>query len=192
MKTEVGGYSNPSWMVTASGGAAGGELLHGRVPLDSDLPFRYLYVQMKCEPTLSTYLSNCLYFTANALARKVGRMADEAFAGTGLSPSHAFLMMLVNEQPGITQKELTQALHLAPSTVTRFVDSLQRKGFVVREVEGKLSKVSPTDAGLALKDPIAAAWKRLYHHYSDILGEEEGKRLTAVVHQANCELEEGD
>lgn len=146
---------------------------------------------MTCEPTLSTYLSNCLYFTANSLARTVGRMAEEAFADTGLSPAHAFLMMLVNERPGLTQKELTQALQLAPSTVTRFVDSLQRKGFVVRSVEGKLTRVSPTSEGQQLKEPIAKAWKSLYYHYSDILGEEEGKKLTAIVREANCKLEDG-
>lgn len=146
---------------------------------------------MTCEPTLSTYLSNCLYFTANSLARTVGRMAEDAFKGTGLSPAHAFLMMLVNERPGLTQKELTQALQLAPSTVTRFVDSLQRQGFVKREMEGKLSRVSPTDEGLLLKEPIAKAWKSLYYRYSEILGEEEGKKLTAIVGQANCKLEDG-
>lgn len=145
---------------------------------------------MTSEPTLSTYLNNCLYFTANSLARTVGRMAEGAFSDTGLSPAHAFLMMLVNERPGITQKELTQALQLAPSTVTRFVDSLQRKGFVVRTVEGKLSRVSPTNEGQQLKEPIAEAWKSLYHQYSDILGEEEGKKLTAIVGQANCALED--
>ncbi|WP_272698808.1 MarR family winged helix-turn-helix transcriptional regulator [Desulfovibrio sp. Fe33] len=153
--------------------------------------FFYLYIQMKCDPTLSTYLNNCLYFTANSLARTVGRMAEEAFGDTGISPAHAFLMMLVNERPGLTQKELTQVLQLAPSTVTRFVDSLQRKGLVVRELEGKLSRVSPTDAGLQLKGPIAKAWKSLYRRYSEILGEEEGKHLTAMVSKANRTLEEG-
>ncbi|MGL1863380.1 MAG: MarR family transcriptional regulator [Pseudodesulfovibrio sp.] len=145
---------------------------------------------MTTKPTLSTYLHNCLFFTANSLARTVGRMAEDAFSETGLSPSHAFLMMLVNEQPGITQKELTHSLQLAPSTVTRFVDTLQRKGFVERQVEGKLSRVSPTSAGQQLKAPIAKAWKSLYHRYSEILGEEEGKNITALVDQAGCKLED--
>ena len=73
---------------------------------------------------IEKYLHNCLYFTANSLARRITAMAEEAFGKVGLSPSHAFLVMLVNEQPGISQKELSRALNLAPSTVTRFVDSL--------------------------------------------------------------------
>ena len=69
-------------------------------------------------------LHNCLYFTANSLSRVITRMADDEFRRTGLSPSHAFLMMLVNDNPGIGQKELCEQLHLAPSTVTRFIDAL--------------------------------------------------------------------
>lgn len=145
-----------------------------------------------CEAPVGEYLVNCLYFTANALHRVIGRMADDAFAPVGLSPSHAFLMMLVNEQPGLSQKELTAALHLAPSTVTRFVDSLQRKGYLTRATEGKLSRVSPTDKGLALRTPIAKAWKELYRSYSEILGEDAGKELTATIARANRQLEENE
>ena len=67
----------------------------------------------------NTILHNCLYFTANSLARVITRMAEEEFRATGLSPSHAFLVMLVNDKPGIGQKELCEQLYLAPSTVTR-------------------------------------------------------------------------
>jgi len=37
-------------------------------------------------------------------------MAAEEFDPTGLSPSHAFLMMLVNDNPGAGQKELCEQL----------------------------------------------------------------------------------
>ncbi|HAS88823.1 MAG TPA: MarR family transcriptional regulator [Desulfovibrio sp.] len=145
---------------------------------------------MSDQPKISEYLGNCLYFTVNTLSRAVSRLADEAFAEAGISPSHAFLMMLVNENPGIIQKELTTALHLAPSTVTRFVDSLQKKGFVERRTDGKLARVYPTEDGVALQEPIAAGWKKLYHRYSEILGEEEGKFLTAAVFEAGRKLED--
>jgi hypothetical protein len=38
----------------------------------------------------------CLYFSANALARAITRIAEEKFALIGLSPSHAFLVILTN------------------------------------------------------------------------------------------------
>ena len=136
----------------------------------------------------SSILHNCLYFTANSLSRVITRMAEEEFRRTGLSPSHAFLMMLVNDNPGITQTELCRQLHLAPSTVTRFIDSLGYKGFLTRRSDGKISRVYPTDTGEALGEPIAKAWKCLHLRYTDILGPKEGDELTALIDTASNKL----
>ena len=59
----------------------------------------------------NSLLHHCLYFTANALSRVIARMAEEEFKTTGLSPSHAFLMMVVNDNLGIGQKELGEQLN---------------------------------------------------------------------------------
>lgn len=134
------------------------------------------------------YLQNCLYFSANSLSRLITRMAEEEFRVAGLSPSHAFLMMLVNENEGVGPKKLSEFLHLAPSTVTRFVDSLAGKGYLRRETEGKASRIFTTPEGKALQGPIADAWKRLYYRYSDILGEESGQKLTKDIAEANIKL----
>jgi len=133
-------------------------------------------------------LHNCLYFTANSLARAITRMADDEFRPTGLSPSHAFLMMLVNDNPGVSQKELCEQLHLAPSTVTRFVDTLAYKGFLTRQTHGKASKVYATNEGANLRQPIEDAWKRLHRRYAAILGLKNGDKLTAMIDAASNKL----
>ena len=137
-----------------------------------------------------TLLANCLYFTANALERVITRMAGEEFRATGLSPSHAFLLMLACEEPGIAQKELGQALHLAPSTVTRLVDALAARKLVTRASEGKSARITPTEQGLALQPDIAAAWKRLQGRYCTVLGQEAGDDLARAIGSASSRLED--
>ncbi len=132
---------------------------------------------------------HCLYFTANSLARKITRIADGAFRKTGLSPSHAFLIMLVNDYPGIGPKQLGDHLNLAPSTVTRFVDALIYKGLLTKASQGKNTFIYITDQGKELLDPIAGAWKNLYDSYSNFLGEKQGKDLTAELDAATKKLE---
>jgi len=97
-------------------------------------------------------------------------MADEEFRRTGLSPAYAFLMMLVNDNPVIGRKELCEHLHLAPSTVTWFVDALVYRGFLTRRTDGKAAKVYATEAGAKLRKthrgrleksppPLSSLWR---------------------------------
>ncbi len=114
--------------------------------------------------------------------------ADVSFHPTGLSPSHAFLMMLVTDKPGIGQKELCEQLHLAPSTVTRFIDALAHKGYLTRQREGKATRVFPTEDGEQLRPSIDAAWKDLHQRYANVLGLQAGDALTAMIDEAAEEL----
>jgi Transcriptional regulators len=138
---------------------------------------------------LDKYFTDCLYFSANRLARTITRMAEEEFAKTGLSPAYAFLLMAVYEQDGLSQKELGEALHLTPSTVTRFVEKLEGKRLVATLQEGRMSRVFLTDKGRELQEQIAECWTSLHDRYAKALGREEGDRLTRRLHEASVELE---
>ncbi len=130
-------------------------------------------------------LSHCLYFTANSLARIITRMAEEEFRHTGLSPSHAYLLMVAFDYPGIAQKELCGLLHLAPSTVTRFIDRLVFKGYLVRKSDGKISRIYPTKNGEELQQAIRESWDSLHSRYANIIGWEEGDGLAKKINQVS-------
>ncbi|OGU35663.1 MAG: MarR family transcriptional regulator [Ignavibacteria bacterium GWB2_35_6b] len=134
-------------------------------------------------------LNNCLYFSVNTLSRVMTKLAEEAFAQTGLSPSHAFLLMSVNENPGISPNELAKKLQIAPSTVTRFVDVLEKKGLVFRESDGKSSKIINTEKGKNLQPLIKSSWNKLHDLYSEKLGERLSGVLNDLINEASHKLD---
>jgi DNA-binding MarR family transcriptional regulator len=136
----------------------------------------------------SNLLESCLFFTANSLARAITKMGEEEFAGLGMTPSYAFLLTLVIDNPGITQKELASQLHMAPSTVSRFVDTLVSRGFITKKSEGRNTFIFPSNTGKSLKPSIEKVWHGLYKRYSKILGKEHGEMLTELTANASNKL----
>ena len=131
----------------------------------------------------------CLYFTVSKLSRAITKMAEEEFAETGLSPTYGFLLMTVIERPGISQNLICEVLHIAPSTLTRFIDKLEGKGLVVRKSEGKNSFIYSTEKGIEFQESIEKARANLYNRYSEILGYEEADKLAKIVNDAFNRLE---
>lgn len=131
----------------------------------------------------------CLQFTANALARVMNTIGDEEFGRIGLTASHAFVLKEALEKPGIHPKELSEELHLTPSTITRLVEKLEHKGYLRRESEGKSTLIHPTEAGQKIGCEIGAAWQRVHERYETVMGENRSQELARVVYQAVRALE---
>ncbi|KAF5089221.1 MarR family winged helix-turn-helix transcriptional regulator [Methanobacterium aggregans] len=136
------------------------------------------------------YLCNCLYFTSNRLSRILTKMAEEEFKSAGLFPSQAFALMIINRNPGISQNNLSHELDIKPSTTSRFIDKLEHKSLVKREVKGKSSFLHPTEEGVDLMGTIEECWKNLLNRYSKILGFEEGEKLAQSIDLACNKLEQ--
>lgn len=130
----------------------------------------------------------CLYFTASRFARNISKLADEAIDGE-LAPSYYYLMLVVHFHPGITQKELSERLSLAPSTSTRFLDKLEKSGLLQRDVIGKQSHITLTPSGEATYTAFRQSLKTLFANYASILGKEESELLSKTLHEANEQLE---
>ena len=133
-------------------------------------------------------LGDCLYYSVNKLSRIIGKFADEEFRMTGLSPTYAFLLSVVNESDGISQKEIGEVLDVAPSTITRFIDKLENSGHLERRVEGKNSFIYSTEKGKALQKDINTAWSNLHAIYKEYLGVEECKELTKILNETCAKL----
>ena len=128
--------------------------------------------------------SQCLFFSSNAIARALTKMAEEEFSATGLSPSHGFILMTVNNKPGITAGDVAGAMKLTPSTVTRLIEKLEALHFLERKSEGKFTRIYPTQKGNDHQWMLKTSWDRLYKRYSNIIGQEKGHHLSAYLTEA--------
>ena len=139
------------------------------------------------EPS-ENFLESCLFFNTNAFARNLLKLAENEFKHLNLSPAHASLLLIVYDLPGIGPKALADHLNLTPSTITRFVDALAKKGLVKRKSKGKTSMISPTKKGLELKPAVAMSYKKFFLKYNQLLGEKKTASLSYALFNANKAL----
>ena len=106
--------------------------------------------------------NDCLYFNLNAFARQFNKICEDAFESVseGVSVAHGMLLMVVLERPGLLLKEISEELCLASSTVTRFVDALEARDLVRRQVakqDGRAFSLYPTQKAETLAQSLCEA-----------------------------------
>jgi DNA-binding MarR family transcriptional regulator len=134
--------------------------------------------------------AHCLYFTAHALARRVERLALESWKKLNLSPSHAYVLLLVLEQPGIQPTKLSRQLRLEPSTITRLIEKLEDRKLVRRHVQGKTTLVYPATAGRKLQPQLKECLEDFYLRYASILGKAKSERVVKQMGRIIDQLEQ--
>lgn len=118
----------------------------------------------------------CLYFNSNALARTVSRVWTEAYKPFDLSPPHAFMLRVVLAKPGLMPRQLAKELSLSRSTVTRFLDSLEKRGFLVRKMttqDGREVQIYPTKAAIEIHEKLDQTGKNLSRLMGKIIGQDD-------------------
>lgn len=108
-------------------------------------------------------------------------MAEESFQKVGITPTYAFILLILAEEDGRLQKDIAQILYIAPSTLTRLVEKLVYKGYVTTLTEGRTRKVYLTVNGRELLPDIREAWDNLHARYKAILGDDYADDLTSII-----------
>ena len=78
-------------------------------------------------------LNDCIYFLTTRLSRELRKQFDEFLSEINLTASGWCVMMVIIENnESITQREIANILCLETPTVTRILDILQKNGFIER------------------------------------------------------------
>jgi DNA-binding MarR family transcriptional regulator len=134
----------------------------------------------------------CLYFNSNALARTVTRIWTEAYKPFGLSPPHAFMLRVILAKPGLMPRQLARELSLSRSTVTRFLDSLEQRGYLLRKFtasDGREVQVHPSKKALAIHKKLDDTGKNLTKHMAEMTSRQELKQTVAKLRKFQKILE---
>ena len=132
--------------------------------------------------------SQCLYFSTNALARKIERLAQQSWKSVGLSPSHGYLLMTVVDEPGIQPGGLANHLQLQPSTVTRLIEKLEQKKLVIRTTEGKITNVYPTPKAKEMYPKMQACIDHFYKAHTALMGKDDGRKIVLMLNKVSDKL----
>ncbi|WP_235822722.1 MarR family winged helix-turn-helix transcriptional regulator [Cytobacillus massiliigabonensis] len=120
------------------------------------------------------------------------KLAEEAFSSMDISPSYAYLIITINDYPGISQKELCKKLTIAPSTSTRFIDKLVKNKFVERKPDGKHILIHLTKEGKSLCNEIYECLNNIYLRHLEILDENHSQQLIHLLHEASELIEKNN
>jgi len=136
----------------------------------------------------------CLYFNSNALARTVSRIWTEAYKPFDLSPPHAFLLRVVLARPGLMPRELAEELSLSRSTVTRFLDSLEKRELLVRKPaaqDGREMHIHPTKKAKSMHKKLDQTGADLTRLMGKTIGQDDLAQTLARLRKFKNMLDNG-
>src|SRR6185312_2813762 len=92
------------------------------------------------------------------------QLLDQTLAPYGLSQAQSEIVYYLLQQDAQTQAELGRKLKVAAPTVTKMIDGLIEKGFVVRnddDADARRKHIRLTPKGMQFKDEIVAAQQQV-------------------------------
>lgn len=128
-----------------------------------------------------------LDFALSDLVRALGlHRPDQTPCGQPFSPSEAMTLLLLDDRGTLAQQEITAALDLEKSTVSRLLDGLARRGLVERGPHpdgGRRHLVALTDAGTRQVATLRTARRQRLERLLEAIPADDRAAVVKVIHQ---------
>jgi len=147
-------------------------------------PFKNVSMKPMRRKAVESLYSDCLYISSGALARKVEKLAIEAWKPAGISPSHGYFLLLLLQQEMRYPSWLARDLLLSPSTVTRLMEKLEKMELIDRMPYERLTCIMPTQKAWDLEPILSKCQLDFERRCQEILGISETVELTTILNQA--------
>lgn len=118
-------------------------------------------------------------------------LAESGLNKLGLHVGQDRLLLSLMYQESMGQSDLVEHLCVEPATVTKMLQRMEKVGFVERrpdELDGRASRVSVTNEGRALQQPILQMWNHLEEQMLVNMTDAEQAILRRLLMQALANL----
>jgi len=137
---------------------------------------------------------HCLYFNTTALARLLEKEWTAAFAELELTPPQAFMLRLVLDRPGLSQRDLADAMTIARPTATRVLDGLEQRRLIRRatgETDAREQRIHPTAEARAIRDALNIASGNVTRRLKQRLGPQVFEQTVGKIRMVRAALTGG-
>jgi DNA-binding MarR family transcriptional regulator len=128
-------------------------------------------------------IADCISFLTSAAAKAMNRLARDALAPHGITPSQYAVMRALYERSGQTGAEISATLFIDSATLTGILDRLERAGLIARHSDGedrRVNRLDLTEQGGALMPTLDAAIDGVNDEADRRMGAEAGQLRAAL------------
>jgi DNA-binding MarR family transcriptional regulator len=128
-------------------------------------------------------IADCISFLTSAAAKAMNRLARDALAPHGITPSQYAVMRGLYERSGQTGAEISATLFIDSATLTGILDRLERAGLIARHSDGedrRVNRLELTEQGGALMPTLDAAIDGVNDEADRRMGAEAGQLRAAL------------
>ncbi len=134
----------------------------------------------ECRPPERPPLGVCLVY----LGHRLSYLIDRRLAPLDLNRTQGMIVMALRRHPGLMALDLAGPVWVEPPSVTRAVQTLERRGLVARQPhpsDGRASLFYLTPAGESVADDIECATRRADEALEAALSPEQRESLDAAL-----------
>jgi DNA-binding MarR family transcriptional regulator len=142
-------------------------------------------------PVLISRVAGCTCLRLRKATRRITQLYDAFLAPSGLTASQFGLLATVNARDGLSIGELADRMVMDPTTLTRNLRPLERRGLVrivAASDDRRRRSVVPTPRGRAAFRKASPLWRAAQERIEAVLGESEIAALNAALDRSLATL----
>ncbi|MBP2630442.1 MAG: hypothetical protein H6Q70_1070 [Firmicutes bacterium] len=133
---------------------------------------------------MKTNVENHVGYLIQQISHLLEQLFNKNLANEDLSFSHARLIYLLYKNDGMTQSELQQDLLIKPSSITKLIDVLEKKGLVKREAsneDARIKRIYLTDEGKKKEEILCSIKENTEVNLLKTISESEHQDLIRIL-----------